>query len=80
MDKSEGYRTSENPPYTVVYEHHQGGDEQRSLLCAMASNHDLHIRVDAPGVAAVSHTLTMADFDAWVEAVHEFHAEVPQDA
>jgi hypothetical protein len=67
-------------PYTLVYEHHQGGDEERSLIVGMASNHDIHIRVDAPGVAAVSHMMTMADFDALVEKVHEFHAEVEEDA
>lgn len=73
-------RNAANPPYTLVYEHHQGGDEERSLMVAMASNHDIHLRADAPGVAAVSHTMTMADFDALVEKVHEFHAEVEEDA
>lgn len=64
-------------PYTIVYEHHEGGDPEHNLLVGMASNHDIHLRLDRPGVAAVSHTLTLADFDAWVEAVHAFHAEVP---
>jgi hypothetical protein len=77
--EEEGYKRSQNPPYTLVYEHHMGGDEEASLIVGMASNHDIHMRVDRPGVAAVSHTLTMADFDEMVEKIHEFHAEVPED-
>lgn len=66
--------------YEIVYEHFQGGDTESPLMVAMAANHDIHIRVDRPGVAAVSHTMTMTDFDAMVEAIHNFHAEVPPDA
>lgn len=80
LPPDEGYNYSKIKPYALVYEHHEGDDEQTSLMVGMAANHDIHIRADRPGVAAVSHTLTLADFDALVEAVHQFHAEVPQDA
>lgn len=66
-------------PFTIVYEHALADHTERTLQVGMSANHDVHFRSDAPGVAAVSHTMTMADFDALVEKVHEFHAEVPQD-
>lgn len=63
-------------PYKIVYEHLYSGQPDASMMVGMAANHDIHFRLDAPGVAAVSHTLTMAEFDKLVENVHEFHAEV----
>jgi hypothetical protein len=63
-------------PYEVVYEHVYSGEPDASMMVGMASNNDIHFRLDKPGVAAVSHTLTMEEFDQLVEKVHEWHAEV----
>lgn len=71
-------------PYTIVYQHTTGSEHEspnnvRRMVIGMAGNHDIHIKVDAPGIAAVSHVFTMADFDEAVEKIHAFHAEVEVD-
>ena len=63
-------------PYEIVYEHVYSGQPDASMMVGMASNKDIHFRLDKPGVAAVSHTLTMEEFDKMVENVHAQYAEV----
>lgn len=48
----------------------------RTMKVDMDENQDIYIRCDAPGVARVTHMLTLPELDDMVEKIHAFHAEV----